>query len=303
MRLQIAGFYGNLEKNNSIVQPRLFFVSGVSSCTNLTPVESPSSSCSSQPGATGEGFRSVSPAALDVSLPEFTDSDLLDEVLDQFGESAKSGNVTTTSNSVDSIIGLALGTALDSNGTSSSVAGINHNSSNSFLETLSGLKSSRLDLDPSTTLSTEVHIEELNSGVSGCGVSSSVTSQSLENILNPVLVNGHSAVSTNSGVFLNNTTPICSIVDSQSQQGMLSKGDIPEGNLLLSSSTDTGLGSTFSPQWLNGEVKCLHPSQKGHRCMLHLEQNNIQLSPEGEVNSGGYIPRREASRYISTARH
>ena len=29
----------------------------------------------------------------------------------------------------------------------------------------------------------------------------------------------------------------------------------------------------------------------------------IQLSPEGEVNSGGYIPRREASRYISTALH
>jgi len=31
--------------------------------------------------------------------------------------------------------------------------------------------------------------------------------------------------------------------------------------------------------------------------------NNMQLSPEGEVNSGGYIPRREASRYISTALH
>ena len=30
------------------------------------------------------------------------------------------------------------------------------------------------------------------------------------------------------------------------------------------------------------------------------DQNIIQLSPEGEVNSGGYIPRREASRYIST---
>ena len=30
---------------------------------------------------------------------------------------------------------------------------------------------------------------------------------------------------------------------------------------------------------------------------------NIQLFPEGEVNSGGYIPRREASRYISTALH
>ena len=29
----------------------------------------------------------------------------------------------------------------------------------------------------------------------------------------------------------------------------------------------------------------------------------IQLSPEGEVNSGGYIPRREASRYICTALH
>ena len=31
--------------------------------------------------------------------------------------------------------------------------------------------------------------------------------------------------------------------------------------------------------------------------------NNIQLFSEGEVNSGGYIPRREASRYISTALH
>ena len=30
---------------------------------------------------------------------------------------------------------------------------------------------------------------------------------------------------------------------------------------------------------------------------------NIQLSPEGEVSSGGCIPRREASRYISTALH
>ena len=32
-------------------------------------------------------------------------------------------------------------------------------------------------------------------------------------------------------------------------------------------------------------------------------QNILQLSPEGEVNSGGYIPRREASSYISTALH
>ena len=44
---------------------------------------------------------------------------------------------------------------------------------------------------------------------------------------------------------------------------------------------------------------------------LHIEAkktnmqtgNNIQLCPEVEVNSGGYIPRREASRYISTALH
>ena len=34
-----------------------------------------------------------------------------------------------------------------------------------------------------------------------------------------------------------------------------------------------------------------------------MYNNNIQLSPEGEVNSGGYIPRREALRYISTALH
>ena len=35
-----------------------------------------------------------------------------------------------------------------------------------------------------------------------------------------------------------------------------------------------------------------------------IEQlNSRQLSPEGEVNSGGYIPRREAWRYISTALH
>ena len=37
--------------------------------------------------------------------------------------------------------------------------------------------------------------------------------------------------------------------------------------------------------------------------VLVVTSNSIQLSPEGEVNSGGYIPRREASRYISTALH
>ena len=34
---------------------------------------------------------------------------------------------------------------------------------------------------------------------------------------------------------------------------------------------------------------------KKNLMLIHLE-NNIQLSPEGEVNSGGYIPRRFASR-------
>ena len=33
----------------------------------------------------------------------------------------------------------------------------------------------------------------------------------------------------------------------------------------------------------------------------NIPDASIQLSPAGEVNSGGYIPRREASRYISTA--
>ena len=36
----------------------------------------------------------------------------------------------------------------------------------------------------------------------------------------------------------------------------------------------------------------------------YLQYNTIQLSPKGGgVNSVGYIPRREASRYISTALH
>ena len=35
----------------------------------------------------------------------------------------------------------------------------------------------------------------------------------------------------------------------------------------------------------------------------YVEVNNIQLCPIREVNSGGYIPRREASRQISTTLH
>ena len=33
------------------------------------------------------------------------------------------------------------------------------------------------------------------------------------------------------------------------------------------------------------------------------KKDSIQLSPEGEVNSGVDIPRREASRYISSTVH
>ena len=36
-----------------------------------------------------------------------------------------------------------------------------------------------------------------------------------------------------------------------------------------------------------------------HQCKgVRYATVSIQLSPEGEVNSGGYIPRREASRYV-----
>ena len=57
-----------------------------------------------------------------------------------------------------------------------------------------------------------------------------------------------------------------------------------------SSSTNNNLSTlTLFPQTARG------PFEKG--------ENKIQLSPEGEVNSGGYKPRRKASRYISTALH
>ena len=39
------------------------------------------------------------------------------------------------------------------------------------------------------------------------------------------------------------------------------------------------------------------------RSIMLPSKHIIQLSPEGEVNSGGCIPRREASRFISRAVH
>lgn len=49
--------------------------------------------------------------------------------------------------------------------------------------------------------------------------------------------------------------------------------------------------------------------QKNHKQKsygrIKIKKNIIQLPPEGEMKSGGYMPRREASRYIhiSTAPH
>ena len=46
-----------------------------------------------------------------------------------------------------------------------------------------------------------------------------------------------------------------------------------------------------------------HGSMWAYHWPGRTQSNIIQLSPQGEVNSGGYIPRREASRFISTALH
>lgn len=212
-------------------------------------------------------FTNTNSTSLDLGMSGFADTDLLD-VMDQFVGNPKPlpGSVATTSNSVDSIIGLALGTALDSSGTATSIAGINEDSNSAFLASLSGLKPSNLDLtgqsietlNSSTALSTsEVHIEELNSGVAGGSVPTSLASPTLENILNPVAVNGHSPISTGSDVFFSITEPISSIVDSPRSQpeALVDKESMPVGSL-LSPTTDNGLTSTsFPSQWLNGEVQ------------------------------------------------
>ena len=61
----------------------------------------------------------------------------------------------------------------------------------------------------------------------------------------------------------------------------------------------------FFPSGLKYVQGCIS-LKKIFRSYVHLfliVPNNIQLSNEEEVNSGGYIARREASRYISTAFH
>ena len=54
----------------------------------------------------------------------------------------------------------------------------------------------------------------------------------------------------------------------------------------LEANYDNHVGSSM----FGFDMECSN-SYQGHT-------NNIQLSPEGEVNSGGYMPRCEASRYI-----
>lgn len=228
---------------------------------------SPPSSCSPQAETADDGFTSANCTTLDLGISGFPDSDFFEDVIDHFGSTTKSltGNVVTTSNSVDSIIGLALETVLDSNGTTTPIAGNNEDSNSSLLASLSALKHSNLDfteqsistVDSSAALTAEVHIEELNSGVAGSSVPVSIASPTLENVLNPAIaVNGQSPVSTATNVFFSNTSPISSIVDSQSQQEALDKEPVPWRSLLLPPSTDCGDTSSFAPQWLNGEVQC-----------------------------------------------
>ena len=48
-------------------------------------------------------------------------------------------------------------------------------------------------------------------------------------------------------------------------------------------------------------MKCQLTHVLPHKNKLAL--NTVQLSPEGEVNRGGYIPRGKALRHISSAVH
>lgn len=234
------------------------FVSGTVGCSDhrksLTDNSSPQTAA--RRASAENGFSRETSASLGMEMSGFTGTDLL-EVVDQFMGSSKSptDNVAMTSNSVDSIIGLALGTALDGSETTTTMTGLNEDSTSSYLTSLLNLKPSNLDLtaqpiktvDSDTALSISgVHVEELNSGIAGVGVSTSITSPTLENILYPVSERGQCSVSTASDVFFSITEPISSIVDSQSQPEALGDKEASPVSSLLSSS--------IPPQWLNGEV-------------------------------------------------
>ena len=61
--------------------------------------------------------------------------------------------------------------------------------------------------------------------------------------------------------------------------------------------------SSDIPQFWLGNIRPRDAFRPIARERKYLMDYNIQLSPEGKVNGGGYIPRREASRYIATALH
>ena len=214
------------------------------------------------------GFVNSNSSALGLEMSGFEDTDLL-AVMDHFvGNTRSLGDSTvTTSNSVDSIIGLALGTALDDNGTPPSIAGISEDPSSGFLTSLSSIKTSNLELaaqtvqriGSNTALTTsDVHIEELNSGVAGVGPAS-IASPTLENILNSTGSIAQSPVSTTGDVFFSSAGPISSIVDSQSQQeALIGKETLAVPSLMLSPNADSALPASFQSQWFNGEVHAVN---------------------------------------------
>ncbi|PFX34237.1 uncharacterized protein LOC111327389 isoform X2 [Stylophora pistillata] len=209
--------------------------------------------------AAENGFTNANPTDLSLEMSGFSDTDLL-AVVDHFVGSTKSipDSVVATSNSVDSIIGLALGTALDDGATPTSIAGMSEDSNSALLASLTALKTSNLDQAAQTVqrigsdASSNVHIEELNSGVAGGSMSSTVTSPTLENILNSTNSVAQSPTSCN--VFFNSAGPICSIADSQSQQeALIDKESISVSSLMLSPNSESSLPASFQTHWFNGE--------------------------------------------------
>lgn len=209
------------------------------------------------------GFANANSSTLGLEVSGFEGTDLL-AVMDHFVGNTKSlvDSTVTTSNSVDSIIGLALGTAMDNNGTPPSIAGISEDSTSGFLASLPSRKTSNLELAAQTVQrigsnaalsASDVHIEELNSGIASV-VPSSMASPTLENILNSTGSAAQSPVSTTGDVFFSSTGPISSIVDSQSQQEALTgKESLDVPSLMLSPNTVSVLPASFQSQWFNGE--------------------------------------------------
>lgn len=210
------------------------------------------------------GLTNANSSTLGLEMSGFEDTDLL-AVMDHFVGNTKSlmGSAVTTSNSVDSIIGLALGTALVDNGASPSIAGMSEDSSSGFLASLPNLKTSNLELAAQTVqrigsntalTASDVHIEELNSGIAGVGPGN-MASPTLENILNSTGSTAQSPVSTTDDVFFSSAGPISSIVDSQSQQeALIGKESLSVPSIMLSPSADGGLPTSFQSELFNGEV-------------------------------------------------